>query len=243
MTHRNSNDAARPRNERERLESRRRFIQLAGAGTAVAVLGGLYVLSDDLTRAARAETRPDGRPRLPPGQRVLTRLKPMGGEEGDPSPGAFRLKVHGLVDTPFELTFAELLTLPQVTIATDVHCVTGWSLLGAKWTGVRIAELAKKAGVKPNARHVILEAAHGYTANVPLVDALKDDVLVTHRFENQPLARPHGAPVRGLLPSRYFWKSPKWLTGIRFVQKDEPGYWETRGYNNHADPWLEERYG
>lgn len=241
MTNSNSNGGARE--ARERLESRRRFIQLAGAGTAVAVLGGLYVLSDDLTRSARAETLPDGRPRLPPGQRVLARLKPMGGEEGDPSPGAFRLKVHGLVDSPYELTFGELVTLPQVTLAADVHCVTGWSLLGAKWTGVRVSELAKKAGVKATARHVVFEAAHGYTANVPLVDALKNDVLVAHRFEGEPLGRPHGAPARGLVPSRYFWKSAKWLTGIKFVQRDEPGYWETRGYNNHADPWLEERYG
>ena len=243
MKRSNSTLDGSPREARERLESRRRFIQLAGAGTAVAVLGGLYVLSDDLTRAARAETRPDGRPRLPPGQRVLSRLKPMGGEEGDPSPSAFRLKVHGLVEHPFELDFAALLALPQVTLLADVHCVTGWSLLGAKWTGVRVAELARKAGVMPAARHVIFEAAHGYTANVPLRDALADDVLVTHRFEDKPLGRPHGAPARALLPSRYFWKSAKWITTIRFVQKDEPGYWETRGYNNHADPWLEERYG
>jgi DMSO/TMAO reductase YedYZ molybdopterin-dependent catalytic subunit len=229
--------------ERERLQSRRRFIQFAGAGTAVVALGGMHYLSEDLTRKALAETLPDGRPRLPPGQRVLSQLKPMGGEEGNPSPGAFRLTVHGLVEHPLELTFADLLALPQVTLAADVHCVTGWSLLGAKWTGVPVAELARRAGVKPEARHVVFEAAHGYTANVPLRDATKDDVLVAHRLEGQPLSRANGAPVRGLVPSRYFWKSAKWLTGVRFVQKDEPGYWETRGYNNHADPWREERYG
>jgi len=51
-----------------------------------------------------------------------------------------------------------------------------------------------------------------------------------------------GAPVRAVVPEFYFWKSAKWLTGIRFSNHDEPGYWETRGYNNHADPWREERY-
>jgi DMSO/TMAO reductase YedYZ molybdopterin-dependent catalytic subunit len=228
----------------ERLVARRRFIRLAGAGTAVAALGGFeWVLSDELTRAARAETRGDGKPRLPPGQRVLERLRPMGGEEGDPSPGAFRLAVRGLVESPFEVDFRELLTLPQVTEECDVHCVTGWSVLGASFTGVRVAELARRAKVKPEARHVVFEAAHGYTTNVRLAEALRDEVLVAHRLEGKALPRAHGAPVRGLVPSLYFWKSAKWLTGIRFVARDEPGYWETRGYHNHADPWKEERYG
>jgi DMSO/TMAO reductase YedYZ molybdopterin-dependent catalytic subunit len=226
-----------------RLVARRRFIKLAGAGTAIVALGGLkYVLSDELTELAKAETRGDGRPRLPPGQRVLERLKPMGGEEGDPSPGAFLLRVHGLVEHKFDLDFAALLALPQTTAAADVHCVTGWSVLGAQWTGVRLKELAAKAGVRPEARHVIFEAAHGYTSNVPLADALADNVMVVHHLDEKPLSRANGAPVRALVPDRYFWKSAKWLRGIRFVQKDEPGYWEQRGYNNHADPWREERY-
>lgn len=226
-----------------RLLDRRQFIRLAGAGTAVAALAGFeYVLSDELTRTAKAETRADGRPRLPPGQRVLQRLKPMGGDEGDPSPGAFRLRVHGLVERPYELDFAALLAMPQMTLLADVHCVTGWSVLGAGWTGVRIADLARRAGVRPNARHVIFEAAHGYTANVLLAEALRENSMVAHRLEGRPLPRAHGAPVRAVVPDLYFWKSAKWLTGVRFVQKDEPGYWEQRGYNNHADPWREERY-
>jgi DMSO/TMAO reductase YedYZ molybdopterin-dependent catalytic subunit len=62
-------------------------------------------------------------------------------------------------------------------------------------------------------------------------------------MNGKPFGRSHGAPVRSLVPDLYFWKSAKWLTGIRFAKRDEPGYWETRGYHNHADPWLEERYG
>jgi len=107
---------------------------------------------------------------------------------------------------------------------------------------VPVARLAKKAGLKKGVRHVIFEAAHGYTANAPLKDAIHPDVLVTHRLDGKRLARAHGAPVRLVNPNLYFWKSPKWLTGIRFVTADEPGYWETRGYHNHADPWKEERY-
>ncbi|HEY4105752.1 MAG TPA: molybdopterin-dependent oxidoreductase [Polyangiaceae bacterium] len=222
--------------------ARRQFIQTAGAGTVVLALGGVYALSDDLTREAKAQTREDGRARLPPGQRVIHALKPMGGEPGDPSPSAYRLRVHGAVEAPFELTCAELLALPQVELALDVHCVTTWSVLGAKFKGVRVADLAQRAKPKASARHVIFEAAHDYTSNVSLHDALKPNVLVAHQLEGAPLARAHGAPIRAVLPDFYFWKSAKWLTGIRFSERDEPGYWETRGYNNHADPWKEERY-
>src|ERR1043165_3507404 len=132
--------------------------------------------------------------------------------------------------------------MPQVTLALDVHCVTGWSVLGARVTGVRIRDVAERAGVKANARHVIFEAADGYTCNVVLAEALRETSIVANRLEDKPLARAHGAPVRAVVPELYFWKSPKWLTGIRFTEKDEPGYWEQRGYNNHADPWHEERY-
>jgi DMSO/TMAO reductase YedYZ molybdopterin-dependent catalytic subunit len=166
----------------------------------------------------------------------------MGGTEGDPSPGAFRLRVWGEVEEPFELDFAALLKLPQIEQACDVHCVTKWTVLDSKWTGVRVADLAARARPKPGARYVVFEAAAGYTSNVALRDALKPNVLVAHRHEGAPLARANGAPVRALVPDLYFWKSAKWLTGIRFSAVDRPGYWEVRGYSNRADPWKEERY-
>jgi DMSO/TMAO reductase YedYZ molybdopterin-dependent catalytic subunit len=224
---------------------RRAFLRASTAGTIVVALGGTaYVLADDSDeRRARATPRPDGRPRLPPNQYLLKRLRPMGGEEGDPSPGNWRLRVHGEVENPLVLDFAGLLAMPQTDQECDVHCVTKWSVLGARFTGVRIADLAARAKVKANAHHVIFEAAHGYTTNVPLHEALAPNVLVAHRLDGVPLARAHGAPTRALVPNLYFWKSAKWLTGIRFSADDQPGYWETRGYHNHADPWKEERYG
>jgi DMSO/TMAO reductase YedYZ molybdopterin-dependent catalytic subunit len=227
---------------RELLE-RRRFIRLAASGTALAVLGGYYQLSDELTRVAQAQTLKGGRPRLPPGQRVLKAWKPMGGEPGDPSLEHFRLRIGGEVEAPYTLTFPDLLAMPQTALAVDVHCVTGWSVLGAKIKGVLLKDLAARARVKPSARYVIFEAAHGYTSNVALRDALGPNVMVARELEGAPLPRAHGGPVRAVVPDLYFWKSAKWLTGIRFVARDEPGYWETRGYHNHADPWREERYG
>ena len=223
---------------------RRQFVKSAAVGTAFLALGGALVriAGDDLTKEARAEQRPDGRDRLPPGQRPLQALRPMGGDEGDGDVRGFKLRVHGQVSSPFEIDYAGLLKLPQVERIADVHCVTGWSLIGGLWKGVSIATLAEKAGVKSEVRFVIFEAAHGYTANVPLKEATADTAMVTYRLNGKPLALQHGAPVRGLVPDLYFWKSAKWLTGVRFVKTDEPGYWETRGYSNHADPWKEERY-
>jgi DMSO/TMAO reductase YedYZ molybdopterin-dependent catalytic subunit len=224
---------------------RRQFLRAMTAGTVVVALGGgVYAFADsEDERKARETLRPDGRPRLPPGQHLLKRLRPMGGDEGDPSPGAFRLQVHGEVDNPYTLDFAGLLAMPQVDQACDVHCVTKWTVLGANFTGVRVADLAARAKVRPGAHHVVFEGAFGYTANVLLHEALAPQVLVAHKLDGSPLARDHGAPVRALVPDLYFWKSAKWLTGIKFTSVDEPGYWETRGYHNHADPWKEERYG
>jgi DMSO/TMAO reductase YedYZ molybdopterin-dependent catalytic subunit len=224
---------------------RRELIKSAAVGTAFMAFGGalLRIAADDLTREARAEKRPDGRPRMPPGQRAIESLRPMGGEEGDGQVKSFRLRVHGLVKTPFEIDYAGLLKLPQVEQQADVHCVTGWTLLGGMWKGVQLKTLAEKAGIQAEARHVILEAAHGFTANVPLKEAFADNALITYRLNGKPLQRQHGAPVRGLVPDLYFWKSAKWITGLRFVKDDRPGFWEVRGYHNHADPWKEERYG
>jgi DMSO/TMAO reductase YedYZ molybdopterin-dependent catalytic subunit len=223
--------------------ARRTFLRGVTAGTFVVALGGAtYVCaSEDEEDRARHLLRPDGRPRLPPSQYLLKRLRPMGGLEGDPSPGHWKLRVYGEVDAPFELDFAGLLAMPQVEQACDVHCVTKWTMLDAHFTGVRITDLAQRARVRASARHVIFEAP-GYTSNVLLREALALTSLVAHKHEGVPLARPHGAPVRALVPDLYFWKSAKWLTGIRFSAVDEPGYWEVRGYNNHADPWKEERY-
>src|SRR6185436_10078232 len=190
------------------------------------------IADDNLEREARAQKRPDGRPRLPPGQRLIRSLRPMGGIPYEGTNTDWRLRVHGEVERELTLDFQQLLKLPQTEQLADVHCVTAWTVLDAKWLGVRVAELAKMAGLKRTARHVIFEAYAGYTANVPIDEALQPNVLVTHQLDGNPLPRPNGPPVRALVPDLYFWKSAKWLKGIRFATADEPGYWEVRGYHN-----------
>jgi DMSO/TMAO reductase YedYZ molybdopterin-dependent catalytic subunit len=229
--------------ELEQSMERRRFLRVAAAGTVLAALGGgTYVLAAENDPRAKL-LRPDGRVRLPPGQRILDALKPMGGDPGDPSPAGFRLNLHGEVDNAMTVDFAALTAMPATELTCDVHCVTGWSVLDSKWTGVSIAQLARLAKVRDTARYAVFEAANGYTANVRLAEALAPTSLLAYKYEGAALPRPHGPPVRSLMPDLYFWKSAKWITGIYFSAKDRPGYWETRGYHNHADPWKEERYG
>jgi DMSO/TMAO reductase YedYZ molybdopterin-dependent catalytic subunit len=224
------------------LRSRRQFIQRAAVGTTLAVLGGLYYFGEDAFGQPNTERRPDGRLRVPPGQRVLQALRPMGGQPGSPLRKDFRLRISGEVEQPMELDFDALSKLEPNEAALDVHCVTGWSVLGARFTGVPMQVLANLAKPRAAVRYVIFEAAHGYTANVPLREALAPSSRLAFALDGAPLAQPHGSPVRAVVPDLYFWKSPKWLTGIKFVNLDQPGYWERRGYNNHGDPWREERY-
>jgi DMSO/TMAO reductase YedYZ molybdopterin-dependent catalytic subunit len=223
--------------------SRRQFLAAAG-GTLVSIgLPGLFVkVLDGENQAVAAELRPDGRPRLPPGQQLVSMLADMGGRPGKATISEWNLRVHGEVERPLTLDFKELLRLPQVELTCDVHCVTGWTLLDSRWSGVRLKTILELVKAKPSARSVIFEAAAGYTSNIPLIEALKENVILAHSFAGSPLPQAHGAPVRALVPDRYFYKSAKWLEGIKVTVRDEPGYWETRGYSNSADPWKQERY-
>jgi DMSO/TMAO reductase YedYZ molybdopterin-dependent catalytic subunit len=223
--------------------SRRTFMAAAG-GTLVGIgLPGTFIkLTDSEQQALAAQIRPDGRPRIPPGQEAVKKILDMGGTLGTATEGNFTLRIRGEVENPLVISYPELLALEQVQIACDVHCVTGWTLLDSRWAGVRLSTLMRLAKPTKAANFVIFEAAAGYTANIPLAEARKENLLLAHGFFDQKLPKEHGGPVRALVPDRYFYKSAKWLEGIKFSAQDEPGYWERNGYSNSADPWKEERY-
>ena len=152
-------------------------------------------------------------------------------------------KVWGEVDAPFTLTWQQFKELPRKEVDTDIHCVTRWSKLDTTWEGVPIQKILELAQVRPSATHVVSHAEQGYTANLP-IEALRDEgVLLAYEAEGAPLTPEHGYPLRLLVPSRYFWKSAKWLRGLEFTDVDRPVFWEGYGYHNDADPWQEERYG
>jgi len=223
--------------------TRRKFMAAAGGAIVSIGLPGAFVkLMDSENQALAAELRADGRPRIPPGQHAVKALPDMGGVEGSDNPTEWRLQISGAVKNPVTLTYQELMELKQIDLICDVHCVTGWTLLDSRWRGISMQTIMDLAKVEKNAGFVVFEAPADYTSSIPLTEARKNNVILAHTLFDQKLARAHGAPLRGLVPDRYFYKSVKWLDKIRFVVRDEPGYYESTGYSNSADPWKEERF-
>ncbi len=157
-------------------------------------------------------------------------------------PARWRLRFFGLVENPYELSWDELRSEPTVEWRGDIHCVTRWSKKATQWRGVPFRRLVERAKPKPSVTHVVQHADNDYTTNLPIESMLGDDCLVAYEFDGQALEPIHGGPVRMLVPKLYFWKSAKWIKGLEFLDHDQKGFWEVRGYHNEADPWKEERY-
>jgi DMSO/TMAO reductase YedYZ molybdopterin-dependent catalytic subunit len=155
---------------------------------------------------------------------------------------SWNLTVSGLVKTVKTFDWEEFLKLPQTTDISDFHCVTTWSRLNNNWKGVKFSDIAAHCEVLPSAKFVYIKAWDGYSTNLPLEEAMKYDVLLVHEWENQPLMREHGGPVRMITPQLYAWKGAKWIGEIIFRDSDELGFWEKRGYSNTAEPWRNDRY-
>lgn len=181
--------------------------------------------------------------RLPPGQRLVQNwpVLDLGVHPNIPR-DKWRLMVGGLVAQPLRLDWAGFRALPQSDSMSDIHCVTSWSRYDNRWRGVLARDLIAAVKPLPEAQHVVLTSYDTYTTNVPLAEFADADVLLATHWEGQELSREHGGPLRVIVPKLYFWKSAKWLKRIDFVAADKPGFWETRGYHNHGDPWTEERY-
>jgi DMSO/TMAO reductase YedYZ molybdopterin-dependent catalytic subunit len=137
-------------------------------------------------------------------------------------------------------SWPQLLSLAQEEARVDIHCVTKWSKLDTVWRGVSIDPLLE--GIQTPAQHVIQYSDGGYTTNVPIADVTGGKAWVVFEYDGQPLAPAHGGPARMLVPHLYFWKSAKWVRGLRLQAVDEPGFWEVNGYHNYGDPWREQRY-
>jgi DMSO/TMAO reductase YedYZ molybdopterin-dependent catalytic subunit len=181
--------------------------------------------------------------RVPPGQYLTERFPVLTYGRNPPYDlDDWSLSIGGEVEEPYNLRWDELMALEQVTITTDIHCVTRWSKLDTAWTGVRVRDLLDRAKVKPEGKFVLAHSDGGYTTNVPLEALYDDDVLVAHQYDGKPLEHDHGAPLRLLVPKRYFWKSAKFLRQLEVLAEDRQGFWELNGYHNDADPWKEQRH-
>ena len=181
--------------------------------------------------------------RLPPGQ-YLTEKWPVlhAGTVPQTDLATWDFRVFGEVEEPVTLGYEELKSLPQSEITVDIHCVTRWSRFDTSFKGVHWRELAKLARPKPSGHFVLAHAEQGFTANLPLEAIEDDESLIAWEADGAPLEPDHGWPLRLVVPSRYFWKSAKWLRGLELLSADEPGFWERYGYHNDADYLKEQRY-
>jgi DMSO/TMAO reductase YedYZ molybdopterin-dependent catalytic subunit len=182
--------------------------------------------------------------RIPPGQ-SRTRKWPVLHATTVPQVtlDRWRLEIRGLVERPLTLTWNEFRSLPRSRVLADFHCVTRWSRLGNLWEGVSVREILRSAGIKPQARFVLVGGYDGnWTTNLPLPDLLADDVLLADTHDGEPIDAAHGGPCRLVVPMLYAWKSAKWVRSLELRTDDQPGYWEQLGYHNRADPWNEERF-
>ena len=181
--------------------------------------------------------------RTPPGQ-YLTRDFPV--LSAGPTPrvdlATFSFTIDGLVRQPMSWSWDELQALPSREWTVDISCVTKWTKLDTRWTGVSVDTLLEQVELDPAARFVVAHSYGGYTTNLPLADVVNGQAFVAWAYDGQPLEPPHGGPARLVVPHLYFWKSAKWVRGLRLLPDDEPGFWESLGYHNRGDPWREERY-
>jgi DMSO/TMAO reductase YedYZ molybdopterin-dependent catalytic subunit len=179
--------------------------------------------------------------RLPPGQYLVHDWPVLSAGPTPHTPTEeWTFSLRGAVEPARTWTWDEFQALPAETVTRDIHCVTKWSKLDMEWQGVSLDLLVD--GVKLGGGYVTAYCDGGYTTNLPLDDVTGGKAWIATAADGQPLASEHGGPARLLVPHLYFWKSAKWVRGIEVRAHDEPGFWESNGYHNRGDPWLEQRY-
>jgi DMSO/TMAO reductase YedYZ molybdopterin-dependent catalytic subunit len=180
---------------------------------------------------------------LPPGQSLTLKWPVLHyGSVPGFDPAAWDFRVYGLVERPLRLSWQEFSALPRVKRTSDFHCVTRWSRFDNQWEGVAFREVLRQVSLQPGSAYVLVHGEQGYTANVPLADLDRDEVLFATQHDGQPLTPEHGYPVRLIVPHLYAWKSVKWVRGLEFFDHEVPGFWEQNGYHIYGDPWREQRF-
>jgi DMSO/TMAO reductase YedYZ molybdopterin-dependent catalytic subunit len=181
--------------------------------------------------------------RVPPGQHLVDNFPVLSyGPTPRFNPKKWDFRVFGMVENELRFSYEEFRALPLSRQRADFHCVTTWSKLDNLWEGLRTIDLMARVRLKPEARYVIVHCDGGYTTNLALAEFVGEDVMLAWRHDGRDLEPDHGWPLRLVVPKLYGWKSAKWVRAIEFTFEDRRGFWEVRGYHNHADPWTEERY-
>lgn len=198
-----------------------------------------------ISRGFRARPRLEAhRHRIPPGQHLVTDFPVL---SAGPTPAVdlarWRFSLRDGEQMLGEWSWDAFNALPQTEIKTDIHCVTTWSKFDTVWRGVTVDDLLRAVGRDgPPAPYVMMHSIGGYTTNLPSADIVDGKAMVATQFDNKPLDPEHGWPARLVVPHLYFWKSAKWISGLRFMPTNQPGFWEELGYHEYGDPWKEQRY-
>ena len=194
-----------------------------------------------ITQIKRASNHKDHY-QVPPGQFVSKKFPVFTyGHSPNIDLDNWRLRVFGEVDNEKEFTWDEFMGLPQNSLNGDFHCVTHWSAMNNTWEGVLGRDFLCIAKPTTAASYVMVHCYGGYTTNIPL-EAVVNDAILARSHNGEPLNLDHGWPLRLVVPTRYGWKSAKWVCALEFMSENKPGFWEMRGYNDNADPWKEERF-
>ncbi|MCL5773482.1 MAG: sulfite oxidase-like oxidoreductase [Firmicutes bacterium] len=181
--------------------------------------------------------------RIPPGQSKTEDFPVL--HVGDVpvfDPKTWIFSVEGLVENPVTVSFDEFRKIAPAESTSDFHCVTGWSRLDNRWEGLLFKDLCKLVKPLPEAKFVSVIAEGDYTTSLSMEEMLEDEVIFAWSLEGKPLEPDHGGPLRAVVPHKYAYKCAKWVRKLIFTAQKEPGYWETRGYSDSADPWKEERF-
>jgi len=156
----------------------------------------------------------------------------------------WKLVVDGLVERPLALSLDQIRALPSRTQITRHDCVEGWSCIG-EWTGARFGALMDMAGLKPQAKHIVLHCADTlggakYYETLDLVDVHHPQTILAYAMNGAPLSVAHGAPLR-LRAERYLgYKQAKYVMRLEAVDRfdhiagGQGGYWEDRGYDRYG---------
>jgi DMSO/TMAO reductase YedYZ molybdopterin-dependent catalytic subunit len=200
-------------------------------------------MSDFVSRgfSGRRRTSNELADQLPPGQYAESGFPVLtAGPTPEVSTAEWGFRIDGMVAEEAEWSWEQFHALPFEAVPCDIHCVTKWSKLDTSFRGVSLDTLLE--AVEPLGAYAMAYSYGGYTTNLAIEDLIDGKAWVATEHEGEPLPREHGGPARLLVPHLYFWKSAKWVAGLRVMDHDEPGFWEVNGYHNRGDPWKEERY-
>jgi DMSO/TMAO reductase YedYZ molybdopterin-dependent catalytic subunit len=212
----------------DRTVGRAAFLGILGAGAV-----GLFLARDFTDLLGRAVPQSVSAIVPTSGWRIYT----IGSSMPNVAPADYRLRVDGLVAAPKTFTLADLKAMPRAEQVSDFHCVTGWVVKNVRWAGVRIADVLEQAGAEQGVSSLrFVSAEVPYEDSLTKQQALLPDVMLAYEMDGKPLSRPHGAPVRLVMPQMYGYKSVKWVNRIELGTTLQAGYWEQNGYD--VDAWL-----